>query len=182
MLLKMASMPYVVSRPSHTFWQNLKKILPLPIVDTETWIASKPFIVTKMYFTWKDAPDNCASFHVKYILVPMDGSGVIDVSVKILPLPIVDTETWIASKPFIVTEMYFTWKDAPDNCASFHVKYILVPMDGSGVIDVSVDVDDVDVNVDVHEDGVNTVWCKYNFIHILTKLDLRWRRSQYRML
>jgi hypothetical protein len=38
------------------------------------------------------------------------------------------------------------------------------------------------VNVDVHEDGVNTIWCKYTFIHILTKHDLRWRRSQYRML
>ena len=59
-------------------------------------------------------------------------------------------------------------------------------MDGSGVIDVSVDGDvDVDVNVDdvnVHDDGVNTVWCKYTFIHILAKLDLHWRRSQYRML
>jgi hypothetical protein len=33
------------------------------------------------------------SFHVKYIVVTMDGSGVIDVSVKISPLPVVDTVT-----------------------------------------------------------------------------------------
>ena len=99
-------------------------------------------------------------------------------------MSIVDTETSIASKPFIVTKMYFTWKAAPDNCATFHVKHIVVTMDGSGVIDVSVD-GDVDIDVDdvnVHEDGVNTVWCKYTFIHILAKLDLHWRRSQYRML
>ena len=49
-------------------------------------------------------------------------------------------------------------------------------MDGSGVIHVSVDGD-----VDVHENGVNTIWCKYTFIHILSKLDLRWKRSQYRL-
>ena len=51
-------------------------------------------------------------------------------------------------------------------------------MDGSGVIHVSVD---GDVDVDVHEDGDNTIWCKYTFIHILAKLDLCWRRSQYRL-
>ena len=113
MLLKMASMPYVVRRPSHTFWQNLKKILP--IADTETWIASKPFIVTKMYFTWKDAPDNCALFHKKnysvrwtvleyftfpsmstwkYHLVTMNGLKVIHVSASTIDSGNIFFEFW----------------------------------------------------------------------------------------
>ena len=50
--------------------------------STETSITPEPSIVTTMCFTWKDAQLSGAAFHVKYILVTMNGLEAIDVSVS----------------------------------------------------------------------------------------------------